>query len=93
MDVPGKGNNRATHYAAQSGSTKVVELLPQKGVELEPKELQKNRPLNLACISGDLETVKALLDGGADIEGQGCLGWHPLVRDFSLRAPILINNY
>lgn len=46
-----------------------------------------NRPIHVACIRGDMDEIKALIDGGADIHALGELG------NTSLHEAVGQNNF
>lgn len=57
----------ALHYAAAAGETEIVELLVKKSAEVDATSPNMTTPLMMAAGSGNIYTVKALLDSGADL--------------------------
>lgn len=65
--------------ASAAGDTQKVLLLLQEGHHVdEAVPLIGTRPLMLAAAYGHVETIKALLDAGADVNAQDVTGWTPL---------------
>jgi ankyrin repeat protein len=56
----------ALHYAAVKGQVKIVSLLLSKGAQVNEPSPDGDTPLILAVKSGDLATVQALINAGAD---------------------------
>ena len=67
----------ALHYAAAVGETDIVTLLINKSAELDAPSPNLTTPLMMAARSGNIYTVKVILDAGADIN---------LVNEQGLRA-------
>lgn len=57
----------ALHYAAAAGDTDIVQLLMKKSAEIDATSPNMTTPLMMAAGSGNIYTVKALLDAGADL--------------------------
>lgn len=57
-----------------SGFTEVVDLMLSKGIGVNSKILDDNRPLHFAATNGQLELVKLLLDRGAAVDAPGLQG-------------------
>jgi len=57
----------ALHYAAAAGDTEIVQLLIKKSAEVDAASPNLTTPLMMAAGSGNIYTVKALLDAGADL--------------------------
>lgn len=57
----------ALHYAAAAGETEIVQLLIEKSAEVDATSPNMTTPLMMAAGSGNIYTVKALLDAGADL--------------------------
>lgn len=74
LDSEATRGDKPLHSAAEYGTNLAIEELLKLGVDIETPNYPLNRPINLACIAGKVDTVKLLLDKGADIEVQGCLG-------------------
>jgi len=55
------------HYAAAAGETEIVQLLIKKSAEVDATSPNMTTPLMMAAGSGNIYTVKALLDAGADL--------------------------
>ncbi len=70
---------RAIH---NQDADKVEQILAQHDVDLDPPRQPNlvNKPLALACDSGNLEIVKLLVENGADINGLVSYDDPPLIR-------------
>ncbi|MBN1699762.1 MAG: ankyrin repeat domain-containing protein [Spirochaetales bacterium] len=66
--------------AASSGDSAMAAFLLAKGADVEAKNLLHRSPLDITCYSdrGDLQTVKVLLEAGADCESVNKEGETPL---------------
>lgn len=60
--------------AASAGNMDAVSLALEAGASVNVKDEYNNTSLNWAALSGHLEVVKRLLEGGADIENKGSGG-------------------
>lgn len=68
-DVVGTGYGDALiHVFAVRGRTSVVKFLLEKGVDVDARDQKGRTPLICSVINGHAETVKLLLDSGANIE-------------------------
>lgn len=66
----------ALHLATRDNATKVIAaLLRWEKIDVEPRNKADESPLMLASLGGYLETVKLLIDRGADVNKTG---WAPL---------------
>ena len=68
-----KSSNGSTalHFAARRGNDQITELLlGHAKVDVNAKDLSLMSPLHLACISGNADMVKMLLDKGADLRAK-----------------------
>lgn len=63
----GANPNDGIHYAAQEGHKDVINLLLERGAEVDCKENWSCTALHVASASGNLDIVKLLLDKGAQI--------------------------
>lgn len=72
--------------ATEPKSLDTLRYLISQGGDVDEKNLSQDslatRPLHLACLVGNLEATRLLLDAGADIEARGIHGTTPL--DYSL---------
>jgi ankyrin repeat protein len=66
------------HWAAIDGHREVVELLLDRGAEVNGRTTFGNTPLHLASRAGRLEAAKLLIDRGADIHASTNTGITPL---------------
>jgi len=57
----------ALHYAAAAGETEIVQLLLGKSAEVDAPSPNLTTPLMMAARSGNIYTVKAIVDAGADL--------------------------
>ena len=88
IDVNSKSNTGETplHIAAKWRSNEVVALLISKGALINVNDDANYTPLTNAIqhyqtmsqVSGKLETVKLLVENGADINKTGMWGWLPI---------------
>ena len=60
------GLDKAICYVVENGCVPIVRLLLAAGARADPRN---NYPIKWAAFGGHLETVRLLLDNGADIEG------------------------
>lgn len=59
------------HFAARRGNDQIAELLLRHAkVDVNAKDLSLMSPLHLACVSGNADISKMLLDKGADIRAK-----------------------
>lgn len=81
--VDGKGNT-ALHYAAReiqfTRSRQFLEALISLRSNIEARNVDGETPLHVASRRGSVETVKFLLDNGADIEARDNRGETPLAH-------------
>ncbi|MHC9544974.1 MAG: ankyrin repeat domain-containing protein [Vulcanimicrobiota bacterium] len=75
----------ALHHSAGNGQSRIAALLLQQGAEPDSRDLRKHQgngglltPLHIAAEGSDPPTVKALLDGGADVEARSYYNDTPL---------------
>ncbi|KAK6540060.1 hypothetical protein TWF694_008890 [Orbilia ellipsospora] len=66
------------HYAAESGDRGVVQLLLDKGVNIESKDKSGQTPLSRAASLKHADAVQLLLEKGADVESKDHNGHTPL---------------
>ena len=71
--------NADLRTAAREGNTGTVELLLDRGANIEAKDRWGQTPLLLAAWRGNTETVELLLDRGANIEAKDIRGLTPLL--------------
>ena len=61
----------ALHFAARRGNDQVAELLVHHAkVDINSKDSAHMTPLHLACVSGNTDISRMLLDHGADIRAK-----------------------
>ncbi len=92
FDIHGRNHQGLTplHAAAEGSLLGVVDLLLAAGVDVNPRCALQTTPLHTACCFGGLrfETVKRLLDAGADPTVRNLNGLTPIECDesgFSMR--------
>jgi uncharacterized protein len=56
----------ALHYAAASGSDDIVRMLLDRNAALDARSPNNTTPIMMAVYGGHIQTVKVLLDAGAD---------------------------
>lgn len=69
------------HLACFAGGPAATQLLVERGADLErvsEAAIAQVRPLGTAAFSGDVESVRVLLDAGADPNGEEAGGGTPL---------------
>lgn len=76
----GKYGETALMLAVRNGHTDTVELLINKGADIEAKDEDGQTPLMFEAAWGDIETVKLLIDKGAAIEARDDDGNTPLMQ-------------
>ena len=76
--TPANTLNSELHTAAEYGNTETVELLIERGANIEATDIWGQTPLMIAALSGNTETVELLLDRGANIEAKDNMGRTPL---------------
>lgn len=68
-NVPALSGMRALHYAAASGSVEGIDVLVDRGAELDSKEYEGGQtPLMFAAALNRVQVVEALTRHGADLE-------------------------
>lgn len=72
------------HYAAASGRVALVQLLLDRHAYIDAESPNGTTPLMMAAQYGDIESLRALLDGGADAALKNQLGLTAL--DFARRG-------
>jgi ankyrin repeat protein len=84
------GNKEVAEFLESEGATHTVETMAALGRDLQLKELLKKEPLakpkkqarptplQLAASFGQLQTVRVLVDAGADVNAPGAMGETPL---------------
>jgi ankyrin repeat protein len=85
VDIAGKDNRSgqtALSWAAMGGHEAMVELLLEKGADMECRSNDYRKPLWWAAKKGHKAVVKLLLEKGADVEcnsrNDSRNGWAPL---------------
>uniref|UniRef100_K3XBW9 Uncharacterized protein n=1 Tax=Globisporangium ultimum (strain ATCC 200006 / CBS 805.95 / DAOM BR144) TaxID=431595 RepID=K3XBW9_GLOUD len=77
--VDGKIDGRtALSYVAEAGNAEVVQLLLDRGADINEKDKYGRSPLSHAAQAGKAEIVQLLLDRGADITEKDNYGRSPL---------------
>ena len=61
----------ALHWAALSDNMNIVEILLDRGIDINSKDNNDNTALHLAAIKGNINIVEILLDRGIDINSKG----------------------
>ena len=69
-----------------NGHDELVQILLDKGLDVDDQDLTNSSPLHLAAVSGKTSTAKILISKGAALESR----WQPLVQScFYLQCQIL----
>ena len=76
-DVYDRGNT-ALHWAAKKGNMNIVEILLDRGIEINSKTNDGETALHIAASSGNMNIVEILLDRGIDINSKDNDGWTAL---------------
>ncbi len=66
------------HYAVQGGEVATVELLLEKGLEVDVRDDDNNTPLLVAASCGNIPMVRFLMSHGADPQSQDKFGNTPV---------------
>ncbi|MFC1781368.1 ankyrin repeat domain-containing protein [Planctomycetota bacterium] len=74
----GRQNLSLLHGAVQSDSVKLVELLIDKGVDVNVKNQAEATPIFNAASTGNLQVVELLVSKGADVNTKNRIGQTPL---------------
>ena len=93
----------ACHWAALRGDLNAISLLLQYGADIEKRNENQYRPLDMALFSKNQAAIQLLLDSGCEanyLDGQGwlplhvccCLGFETGVIDTLLRKGLDINQ-
>jgi ankyrin repeat protein/L-ascorbate metabolism protein UlaG (beta-lactamase superfamily) len=69
----------ALHYAAYGGHRDLVEMLLDRGVDVNIKKDNNSTPLHGAALDGDLDVMTLLISRGADIDVRNQAGYTPLL--------------
>ncbi|OQD68299.1 hypothetical protein PENPOL_c003G10753 [Penicillium polonicum] len=64
--------------ASEGGFLDIVQLLIQKGADIDAFDGFRETPLYIACENGHIEVVRLLLDKGADVHHRNQFGWTPV---------------
>lgn len=80
--------------AAYRGRNDVLDLLIQKGFDVNHRDVNGHTPLAMACIGKNKESVRLLIEGGADVDKRTSEGPTPLMwacsSDYKGVADILL---
>ncbi len=71
------------HYAAAGGKNKIVQILLERGADIDARSPNHTTPVMVAAYEGHFYTVKLLLERGADVTLQNDLGME--TADFTKR--------
>ncbi|KAL8676622.1 MAG: hypothetical protein Q9186_006870 [Xanthomendoza sp. 1 TL-2023] len=66
------------HTAAQSGYTRIIQLLLQSGCDVNLKDGTGSTPLHVSAAEGHAEVVRLLVNHGSDVDAMDNLGWTPI---------------
>ena len=79
--------NTALHVAAINGHMNIVEILLDRGIDINSKDSIGETALHLAAANGHMNIVEILLDRGIDISSNS----HIIISELNLRK--FISNY
>lgn len=71
---------------------RVVEALLKHGADVGAKDREGNTCLHQACAWGNLKTVRALVQAGADPLSENYSGWKPDAYSLSVQADVYFRN-
>ena len=58
------------HIACFNNHLQIVQLLTEKGANIEANDNSQRTPLHIACLTSNLSMVKYLIENGANIEAK-----------------------
>ena len=75
-----RGNDCSTalHWAASNGNMNIVEILLDRGIDINSKDTYGNTALHYAAMNGKMNIVEILVDRGIDINSKNNIGWTAL---------------
>lgn len=75
------------HLAALKGHAKAVELLLERGADINKPADFHQTPLHLACYHGHADIADLLVSAGADMEAKNKAGWTPIFWTCANQSP------
>lgn len=90
--VDNKTYKTPLHAAYHGGQPKTMELLLDKGAEVDARGPLGNTLLHCASLDGRLDVVKLLLENEADVNAKNSNGWTPLHRA-ALRGQLKVAEF
>jgi ankyrin repeat protein len=66
------------HAAVKEGNVEVVQLMLERGADINSRDAHNRTPLQRAASSGKLDVARLLVDRGAEVEPPDRRGWTPL---------------
>jgi len=90
-DIIRKEQRTILFIASSGGHANIVELLLNKGAEIDKPDIYGNTPLHAAVEAGHINIVKLLLDNGANINKTNNNEYTPLYTAVEIERPDIVD--
>lgn len=70
--------NKVIYFASKNQSQRVLSLIEQDNLNVNTTDYEGRTPLHIACANNNIETVKILIDKGANVNAEDNYGSRPL---------------